>query len=340
MIMRRCIIKYYLWSIILTLSFLFLSSCASFGPTKPNPVFQGPYPARYYELAQKNSLLVEELGKLPEIQDGISALEAFALEKVVEIYNEIPNEFDDAFKQMYQVGFPEVRKYCSPLQALFWLVEDGRLEECRKILNTYYLDDLLTSAYDFRINLSMEQLTKIINTLPQEEQQLYDGVTNRNSANNITLTLFKHSPGCFSRESKKLIKNAKSFLKWEDFKTVVERLNSPELINYYERMNFSYVPYGQRQITADHVFRYKKGCCQDFTAFSVYCLKKAGYNAKAITVISPSGGHRNHVVCEYKDKDGQEYILDNSCRGCGSGKGITEKEIYIKSFRQVGVGYW
>jgi len=35
------------------------------------------------------------------------------------------NDFVD---KMYQVGIPEVRKYCSPLQALFWLACENRIQ--------------------------------------------------------------------------------------------------------------------------------------------------------------------------------------------------------------------
>ena len=38
----------------------------------------------------------------------------------------MPQKFDSTFKQMYQVGKPDVRKYNSALQAMFWLFEDGK----------------------------------------------------------------------------------------------------------------------------------------------------------------------------------------------------------------------
>ena len=128
--------------------------------------------------------------------------------------------------------------------------------------------------------------------------------------------------------------------RWGKFKVVTERLNAPELVNYYSQMNFGYVRYGQQVISAQYIFYSKKGCCQDYTAFGVYCLQKAGYDARAITIKSPTGYHRNHVVCEYTGRDGKKYILDNSCNFCTDWKGIEEKEIYTKKFPQVGVGYW
>jgi hypothetical protein len=86
------------------------------------------------------------------------------------------------------------------------------------------------------------------------------------------------------------------------------------------------------------IFNTKLGCCADYTAFSEYCLLKAGYNAGAIQVVSPTGAPL-HIVCEYEYEDGKKYIMDNSCITCGSGNGITEKEIYINELPIIGFGY-
>ena len=40
--------------------------------SKPNTPYPGPYPSGFNEVASKNQLLAEELGKIPELQDGIS----------------------------------------------------------------------------------------------------------------------------------------------------------------------------------------------------------------------------------------------------------------------------
>ena len=72
----------------------------------------------------------------------------------------------------------------------------------------------------------------------------------------------------------------------------------------------------------------------------MHCLQNAGYDAKAIMVRSPTGNPKGHVVCEYKGKDGKEYILDNSCEFCaGGGKGIEEKDTYVRKLPQIGDGY-
>jgi len=126
--------------------------------------------------------------------------------------------------------------------------------------------------------------------------------------------------------------------RWGDYEVVTDRLNSPELINFYERMSFRYLSHGECIGFPKSIFKSRLGCCSDYTAFSEYCLLKAGYDARAIKVVSPTG-RAYHVVCEYEDKDGKKYIMDNSCFSCGSGKGITEKEIYIKELPIIGLGY-
>ena len=329
-----------LWPFIIGVFILFSVGCAT--PTKPNVPYSAPV-SELDEIAKKHPLFVTELRKLPELQDGISITERGSIKNLVKLVDSSPGAFGSAFDKMYKVGLPDLRKYCSPLQAFYWLVEDGKLERCKEILNTYSLNDLLNNAWNLQetINLPIEQLKVIIETLPQKEQRIYGSIRQRDIDNHITLSLFKHSQECFSKESKKLIKDAisrsKYHLRWRVYEAVVERLNAPELINYYERTCFFYVSHGGCPGYAKYIFKSKRGCCSDYTAFSEQCLLKAGYKAKAIKVVSPTN-KPYHVVCEYKE-NGKEYIMDNSCLVCGSGKGITGKQIYLKELPQIGTGY-
>ena len=111
--------------IIIFFPVFFLISCTHLKLTKPNIPFAGsPYPTVLNELANTNSLLANELGKLPELQDGVSPSEETALIKMIEIYYDNQQAFHKAFEEMYKVGKPEIRKYCSPLQALFWAISE------------------------------------------------------------------------------------------------------------------------------------------------------------------------------------------------------------------------
>ena len=231
---------------------------------------------RLYALDHVSAL---ESGKLPEFQGKVGGRQILALTRFIELIANATTEEKANLAMLLKVGKPNISRYCAPLQAIYWLLEE---DECllRNPLQ-YYIIDILNYAWDY---------------------------TDHN--------------------------------RWGDYEVVTDRLNSPELINLYEQMNFRYVEgYGDRLGYSKLIFKSNGGDCRDYTAFSVYCLHKAGYGARAIKVVSPSGRHAYHVVCEYEDKDGKKYIMDNSCVSCGSGEGITEKEIYTKELPQIGFGY-
>jgi hypothetical protein len=63
----------------------------------------------------------------------------------------------------------------------------------------------------------------------------------------------------------------------------------------------------------------------------VYCLRKAGYKAKKLHVISPSGKWDFHVTTLF-EMEGKKYIMDNS----GPVKwGIEPYDSYIKQIPPV-----
>ena len=70
------------------------------------------------EISLKNKLLSIELGKLPEFQDCIIIKEKLGLDNIYNFYNDNCSILDEAFAKMYEVGKPETRRYCTPLQAL------------------------------------------------------------------------------------------------------------------------------------------------------------------------------------------------------------------------------
>ena len=122
-VMKRTILRLFLWSLIVGACIVYLSGCAS---TKPNTPYPGLYPSRFNELSINNPLLAQELSKIPEIQDGISDEDTMALEQICMFYKKNQRAFNSAFEQMYEVGNPVIRKFCTPLQALYWLALDDR----------------------------------------------------------------------------------------------------------------------------------------------------------------------------------------------------------------------
>ena len=225
--------------IILFFAVFFLISCTNLGPTKPNiPFASNPYPAVLNELAQANPLLADELGKLPELQDGFSPPEISALKRIVEIYNNNQKDFDEAFKEMYKLGKPEVRRYCSPLQALFWLAQADMLNISE---NNIFIQSKMFGIYVY---------------FPFSTNTIID-ITWRGKLLHMS--------------------EASKSQKWDDFQTVADRLNAPELVDIYIN---NYITYrgGKRAHGTYQTFKTKVGHCTDAAYFANYMLKRAGYN--------------------------------------------------------------
>ena len=197
------IIKPYLQNLLFTIPVIIftLYSCAS----KPNIPYPGRMSENFAKLEQWNPLLASEIRKLPEFQDGVAIQEEKALDDLVELYAENPKVFSNAFKQMYQVGIPEVRKYCSPLQALFWLAEDGKQAFFEDSVSNCSLDKLLdnawnvaTSNFDSFIEKEAEKVIssctddEILKLVDKHMEQDFDGTTSQ-----YIISLAKKYPDSF-----------------------------------------------------------------------------------------------------------------------------------------------
>jgi len=324
---------------LISLLYLFIG-CAS--TTKPNNPYIGSYPSKFSTIQAKNPLLAHELGKLPEIQDGISESEGEAVNKLAELYLADPDTFDNVFEQMYRVGLPEFRRYCTPLQALFWLSEDGDIEGLNKIVVDYTLKGLLDVSWKYKKELPIftkEEISKIITGIKEDKkknQAIERAQESQTRVEKLIFRNYKRNSSIFTREAKKIIKRRSELLidpRWSDFNTVVERLNAPELIDYYERHVISYKyrsGYGEGPEEARRVFRNKYGHCAQVTAFTVYILQKAGYESRRYIVAnpalrSPKGNY--HRACLFIVK-GEKYIMDN---GRGTPMGIVRFEEYDDS---------
>jgi len=295
-----CII-YFLWAILLGCS------------TTPNLPYQGSgYPSSFAKLALNKRLLANELGKLPELQDGISEKEARALDAIVKFYHENPDAFDSAFKQMYQIGLPEVRKYCSPLQALFWLAESGEIEEKKDLIKGYSLEQLLDMSWKFENSsrISKLQIAEIIDGIKNEKMRNdYLGYSKRLPTNIIVRFInedYNRNKCAFTKEAKKIIDDIKD-PRWNNFDVVIERLNAPELIDYYERRRFNYVG-GPVPVYPEYVFKHNVGDCVAITDFTLYCLHKAGYTAYEIRV---PGYYADFHALTIFEMNGKKYTMDN-----------------------------
>lgn len=318
--MKTSIVKLSLRLAVFTLLVAFFSGCAWFGPTKPKSPYEGAYPPKFSHIVQKNPLLAKELGKLPEIQDGISAIEASALERIVGLYNSDPASFDSSFEQMYRVGLPEVRKYCSPLQALFWMAKDGKLDNRNNPLADYSLEKLLDGAWECSyLSMSDKQLSIVIDGIKDEEIKMQyliamDSVP-RSIIQGCILSDYKSKRNIFSRNGQEIIKQAFDNPRWKNFSVVVDRLNAPELVDYYERKRLSWVDWRTQPtptVPPYYVFKYNEGDCVSITGFTIHCLWRGGYKAKEVRLTSRAarGGYDFHAVCLF-EVHGEKYIMDN-----------------------------
>jgi hypothetical protein len=298
-----------------------LASCVSTGSTKPNTPFSGnPYPEILKELSEKNQLLANELGKLPEFQDGISNPEIKALTELVSIYNKNQEAFDKAFDQMYQVGIPEARKYCSPLQALYWLIEDEQFENAENILQKYNLDRLLTIAWPSENNVfSDTDITEILNGINDKkikERLLYLYSLEGREKVRPDISIYRRTnPEIFSENAKRIInkfKNPPRKIKkeaWQDFNAVVDRLNAPELINYYINHSFSYEFDPGKTKRSKTIFQLKKGDCDDVAYFGEQALKRGGYKTFHVRVQKSSNEKDAHIGSGIIDKFDKYFLV-------------------------------
>jgi hypothetical protein len=230
------------------------------------------------EIKEKNSLLALELAKLPELKRTISINELESLKNILTLYEIDPLAFNIAFDKMYKEGIPEIRKFCTPLQALFWLSGKGQFSKQNNPLFDYDLESLLNKAWGVQGIVLLEEDVKKILTEP-----VY--ILDRKEIKSVLSILSTDSS---------IFRN-KSFLddvrdKWSNFEEVTNRLNSPHLIFKYVKPNLYYPmtlrfysglesPY---QRSPEQTFKLKTGNCFMQALFVDYCLKKAGYETVVI----------------------------------------------------------
>lgn len=221
-------------------------------------------------ISSQNELLAIELGKLPEVQDGVSSNELLALRGVAQLHSSNSELFDRAFDKMYRIGISDVRRYCSPLQALYWLFEDGRSKEAHDILQAYSLEKLIYTAWDKEINRDAwleKEASKLVNSCNDKRitemiaKYVEEDVDGSNTANYV-ISLAKEYPNLFDytfHEDSylKLLERVKA--RWSDFDIVQDRINAPELLHIYINDNYQYVKtFKQNPLIT---FRKKRGDC-------------------------------------------------------------------------------
>jgi len=300
------------------------------------------------EISTRNPQLAIELGKLPDLQDGISVQEKQALERLQRKYIDEPDSFESAFQEMYKIGLPEIRKYCSPLQALFWTALDNEHFSNSNLLVNYSLESLLGIAWKFdplsyRL-MSERQIKEVIDGIQIEyiRNQYLDDLQSGAGYAQLQHSLvadYKRSRRMnletFSKKASRLIEvnliSGKHAPRWKDFWVVIDRLNAPELIDYYERSRFRYEHWynlPEWPASPRYVFNYNKGDCASITGFTVLCLTRSGYKAWEHRGRTAAAGVM-HSACVF-EMNGKKYVMDN---GKQVPSGIVPWEFYNRIMR-------
>ncbi|MFC1517370.1 transglutaminase-like domain-containing protein [Candidatus Margulisiibacteriota bacterium] len=107
-------------------------------------------------------------------------------------------------------------------------------------------------------------------------------------------------------------KEVESVKDLSSFEEVVTKLDTPEKVYEWMRINFSYVPddsYDDEFRAPQTTFGLRYGDCDDYALFAEYVLKEHGYETEIISVFSATKGH---TVCVWKDNNKKYNHLSNS----------------------------
>lgn len=302
--------------------FSLLCSCAKHTSTTPNIAFGGEYPQSFSVIKNTNPLLAKEIGKLPELQDGISPEEAAAIEILADAYKKSTNRFNDAFQKMNDVGIPSVRKFCVPLQALFWLAEDGREKAVDKQITNFNLESLLNASWDSKRNFNLQSINvsegkalEILESL-DKTKFWYQGL--EKSPNEALVYCYNLIPEAFPAKYRRFIEGLPDVTsarkrfnlkkrRLSDADAIIDRLNDPQLLEYWLYKNFIYDWKKYYAMTKTgipksvaHTIQSKRGVCLDAANLGVVCLRQAGYDVTGLNVYFTQKsrvGALMHAVC-------------------------------------------
>jgi hypothetical protein len=219
---------------------------------------------------------------------------------------------------MYKEGNPEKRKFCTPLQALFWLSGKVQFSKQNNPLLNYDLESFLNKAWGVHGVVLLEEDVKKILT-----KRVY--VQDKKEIKSVLSTLSADSSIFRNKSFRDDVRD-----NWSNFEEVTDRLNSPRLIFKYVKPNL-YFPTTLRYTSGMEspykrspyqTFKSKTGNCGIQALFVDYCLKKAGYDSVVIQYICTLGfcgpkrelmSYTNptpyHWTVAYKE-DGVIYELD------------------------------
>ncbi len=262
--------------------------------------------------------LADELRKLPDFeQASIKNLEA--TEDVLSLASN--PERRTFFEAVLSEGVKDSRKYCTPLQALVWSTYDFELAEHEE-----------RAKQLFKTSASYDDIVKELGITYLHAFRMAKGEI-LTSVSSLVRFAWVESSTSQNYESDR----------WKDFDEVIDRLNSPDVVDIYIK---DCIPYDRERslyfrtyggwsisltMTPEEVFEKKFATCTDHSRFALYCLIRNGYTYndfdkhpdKAAVILearnkqaekSPSGSS-SHATCLYVE-NGKFYLIDD--RGTSS----------------------
>ena len=249
-------------------------------------------------LGERNHFLSAEIARLPDLAGKPDRTPCQGLTTLMEAYFSRTEAFESLFAKIYRIGRIGHRKYCTPLQAVYWLAKEGRIEQffnqpaegkarpddSRRPNQTRgglpVLDRLLDWAwFEEPVFFSDRDIRRIIGGIQAPPVMAdYRRLRIRRTSNQLQryiLEDFQDRPGLFDSGDHGYIGKALAQTRWQKFETVRDRLNAPELLHYYltNRMTYTQTPARGTYRT----FRSGRGQCTDAAYFSRDMLARSGY---------------------------------------------------------------
>ncbi|MBU1583570.1 MAG: transglutaminase-like domain-containing protein [Proteobacteria bacterium] len=322
--------KKYVFAFIVCLNALLISGCVGKKNT-PNPSLismnslglkdgrRTAAKAVLKEIEAKNRFLALELGRLPEFQDDVSDLEISGLNNLKHYYLLDPKGFDTAFEQMDAIGKKENRKYCTLLQAVFWLSMEYEFTVDNNPIHPYSFKEILSKAWTNEPRVDKDTIEKMVDAIQSESirEQYKEKLAKKNRYILYSLTrLSEQSPEVLAPWVPAMLRNSRRDHLWNNYDLVIDRLNSPEIVDYYVQKHITYsnyweIPgYNYRTPSAQYVFKNKTGDCLYTSHFIVTALARSGYSAMIVKKPPLRMTDAWHAVAVFESEKGK-FIIDD-----------------------------
>ncbi|BBO85568.1 hypothetical protein DSCO28_61340 [Desulfosarcina ovata subsp. sediminis] len=240
-----------------------------------------------------------------------------AIKRLVYCYLDNELVFDRIFQEMYAIGLPEDRKYCSTLQAFLWLFIDKNYDEIEDLLYNYSTESLLYKAWVLENNMHYhrwcwrtQQAHALFHSCTDSDlkKKIVNYYKKNKGAVDYIISMVEKVPEKFGHTyiayESVLIKQQN---RWNNHKIVYDRLNAPELIHFFIYNNYFYEP--NEYSTPKKTFYSKYGNSKALAELGKLLLDKSGYKTFFITIKDESTlCRKEHAGTGIFDENGN-YVL-------------------------------